>query len=225
MPRSVVIVTDVLLVVPKLIGTAIEWMSGASDVAYMNLILAQDDVNQKLPWDIVPFYWTQPTSPNAKHSKREKLRITASSRSFRPVDLNTVRKRSHHRLEDDPNISSFAASAYQKAQMALFFVPFVQLKTLILVQAGITTFFVVGLSATAIRLTKEAFSEQRLSLNLFDNAGYWTGAIGVLFFIKMLIVQWSFGALQDHWVLISLVLITNMVYLFAIKLMLPIVES
>ena len=109
--------------------------------------------------------------------------------------------------------------------MMFIFVPFLSLKTLILVHAVVTTFFVVGLSATVIRLIKEAFSEWRLSVAFGNHAGYWAGAIGVLYFIKLLIFQWSFGALQDRWVLILLVLVTNIIYLAAFKLLLPLIES
>ena len=216
---------DYISVVPSYLSHQIDWMTGANEVAYINLLLAQDEVNQKLPWDINPFYWTNPASPNVRvNSKREKLRITTLQSGFKPIDLNMVRKNSFLRLEDDPDVNTFAIRAYRTAQFVMQFVPFIQLKTLVFIQASLTTVFVVGLSATLLRLAREAFSEHQLSLDLFKNGGYWVGFIGICYFFKMLMFQWNFGVLQDHWVIIFLIFATNLTYLAVFKHLMAIVE-
>lgn len=58
------------------------------------MILLLDDVNSRLPWDLMPFYWTHSASKSSKPiHRKEKLRITTSRNRFKPIDLNAIHKR------------------------------------------------------------------------------------------------------------------------------------
>lgn len=65
--------------------------------------------------------------------------------------------------------------------------PFLVLKLRIILQAANTVFFVIGLNATLLRLVLEAIREQRFSLDVYDNFGFWAGFAGILYFMRLVI--------------------------------------
>ena len=214
-----------------------DWLLASDDVAFVNMILMQEQVNQKLPQDVVPFFWLQPgTTMNKLKQPREKLRITTSRRGFKSVAVDNVRKRKEIVLAPEETsqgssrcpwvmLSVFESLNYQRAMAYFRFVPFLELKFLIFLQASITVFFILGLSSTILRLAQEAVRDVRLNFDVFGNFGFWCGLLGVGYFVKLVVCQWSFGAAQDHWLIILLVFGSNIAYLAAIKLLLPQPES
>lgn len=147
------------------------------------------------------------SSTKSTHLK-EKLRITTSKRNFKSVDLNNVRKMKEQVKESEVSVEGMADSSrspwvmltvleklkYQKAMRYFRFAPFLAMKFIIFLQASITVFFIIGLSATVLRLLQEIPRDGRLTLDIFDHFGFWSGFVGVFYFIKLVLFQWSFGA-------------------------------
>ncbi len=196
----------------------------------------QVEVNKRLPHDEVPFFWIQPyVSPKANNLS-EKLLITTFKRNFNPIDLNNVRKIKEIvpdievKLESSERspwvmLSVFEKLNYQKATAYFGIAQFLATKLLIFVQASSTVFFIIGLSATILRLLQEVSRDGRLSWDILEGFGFWSGFFGIIYFLKLIVFQWSFGAIQDEWLLIILVFVSNIAYLALIKLLLPLQEQ
>jgi hypothetical protein len=45
-----------------------------------------------------------------------------------------------------------------------------------------------------LRLLQEIPRDGRLVLDVFDHFGFWSSFVGVFYFIKLVMFQWSFGA-------------------------------
>jgi hypothetical protein len=165
----------------------LDWVFNSNDVSYINMILQLDDVNSRLPWDFLPFYWTNSKSklerPAPKLEHKERLRITTSRNSFKPINLNSIQKRT---VIDKPMPKIFGRTMIRRF-LKYRLVPFLVLKLRIILQAANTVFFVIGLNATLLRLLLEAIREQRVSLDIYDNFGFWAGFGGILYFMRLVI--------------------------------------